>query len=175
VRFYEINPLVRDWADAYFTFLADARTRRADVDVLMGDARIVMERQLERGNAEKFDVLAIDAFRGDAVPIHLLTKESFAIYSRHVDRDGILAIHVTSAFVDLIPILRRIAEEAGVGCVHIRDGQNVQRGIQYSDWVLMTNNRTFLAHPDVASRSIRMPRPGPLWTDDFSSLFEVLK
>ena len=105
LRFYELNPLVTRWANEKFTFLGDAAARGADVGVFEGDARIVLERQLEQGEAQRFDVLAIDAFSSDAIPIHLLTLESVQTYLGHLQEDGILALHVTNRFVDLLPIV----------------------------------------------------------------------
>jgi hypothetical protein len=175
VRFYEINPLVRAWADEHFTFLADARRRGADVGVYMGDARVVMQRQLEHANAQDFDVLAIDAFSGDAIPIHLLTMESLSMYWRHLKPDGILAIHVTNRFVDLVPVVVRLATELGKPVVYLENEDDEDRGVDSSDWMLMTSNRGLLEHDDVAANANEIPPPGPLWTDDFSSIFTLLK
>ena len=110
IRFYELNPLVTRWATDRFTFLGDAEARGADVAVFEGDARIVLERQLEQGEAQRFDVLAIDAFSSDAVPLHLLTLEAVHTYLAHLQEDGILALNVTNRFVDLLPIVGRLAE-----------------------------------------------------------------
>jgi hypothetical protein len=175
VRFYEINPLMRAWADAHFSFLSDARDRGADVGVYMGDARIVMQRQLERADAQAFDVLAIDAFSGDAIPIHLLTMESVAVYWRHLKADGILAIHVTNRYVDLIPVVARLATELGKPVVYIENEDDDERGVDSSDWMLMTSNRAFLEQEDVAASANEISEQGPLWTDDFSSIFALLK
>ena len=174
LRFYEINPMVRDWADEHFTFLGDARRRGADVEVFMGDARIVMERQLQKGEGLDFDVLVIDAFSSDAIPIHLLTAESLAIYWQHLRPDGILAIHVSNRFVELVPVVRRLGEELDRSLVHVENIEDEEHGVDDSDWVLITSNRVFLEDDDVIGASTEMPPAGPLWTDDFSSLFEVL-
>ena len=96
--FYELNPMVHDWAESKFSFLKDARGRGVELEVLLGDARIVLERQLGEGRAQAFDVLAVDAFNSDAIPIHLLTLECLQLYWSHLQPDGILAIHVSNRF-----------------------------------------------------------------------------
>jgi len=174
VNFYEINPMVRDWAEEHFTFLEDARSRGADVDVLMGDARIVMERQLEEGQSQQFDVLVIDAFSGDAIPIHLLTIEAMEVYWRHLRADGILAVNVTNRFVDLAPVVLRLGQRLQISAIRIEGEEDQEYGLQDSAWMLLTNNRGFLADEVIAEAVTDMPVSGPLWTDDFSSLFEVL-
>jgi hypothetical protein len=174
-RFYEINPLVLQWARERFTFLGDAASRGADIDVHLGDARIVLERQLERGEAQRFDVLAVDAFSSDAIPIHLLTRESFETYLAHLSDDGVLALHVTNRYVDLIPIVARLAAEVGMNAIYIENHSSDSRMVNSTDWLLLTNNQEFLGVEAVHEDEEEMPEPGPLWTDDFSSVFEVLE
>ena len=175
LRFYELNPLVTRWATDKFTFLADATARGADVGVFEGDARIVLERQLEQGEAQRFDVLAIDAFSSDAIPIHLLTFESVQIYLAHLREDGILAVHVTNRFVDLLPIVQRLADVTGLSAIYVENYSNSSRAVSSSDWVLLTKNQAFLDLEIVHEDEEEMPAPGPLWTDDFSSLFRVVE
>ena len=174
-RFYELNPLVTRWATDRFTFLGDAMARGADVAAFEGDARIVLERQLEQGNPQRFDVLAIDAFSGDAIPLHLLTLESMYTYLAHLQTDGILAMHVTNRFVDLLPIVQRLADATGLGAIHVDSRADLSRLVNSSDWVLLTRNTAFLELEAVRADEEPMPAAGPLWTDDFSSLFEVVK
>jgi hypothetical protein len=175
VRFYELNPLVVRWAEERFTFLTDAGSRGADIDVFEGDARIVLERQLERGEDQRFDLLAVDAFSSDAIPIHLLTEESFQTYMGHLREDGILALHVTNRFVDLIPVVARLAETAGLNAIYIENDESDSRMVSSTDWILLTNNQAFLDVEAVHEDEEAMPEPGPLWTDDFSSVFEVVE
>ena len=145
------------------------------LDVLLGDARIVLERQLAAGRAQAFDVLAIDAFNSDAIPIHLLTLECFQLYWSHLKPDGVLAIHVSNRFIDLPPVVARLAAEVGKEVVFIGNSQDRDLGVYSSDWVLMTANGDFLAASALQEDREEMPAPGPLWTDDYSSLIGVLK
>ncbi len=175
MRFYELNPLVTRWAKDRFTFLDDAAARGADIDVFEGDARIVLERQLEQGEAQQFDVLAIDAFSSDAIPIHLLTLESLQMYLAHLNTDGILALHVTNRFIDLLPIVQRLAEATGLNAIYIENASSSSRSVSLSDWVLLTRNQEFLDLEIVVKEEKDMPAAGPLWTDDFSSLFGIVE
>jgi hypothetical protein len=175
MRFYELNPLVVTWAQDRFTFLADARTRGGDIDVFEGDARIVLERQLQRGEAQRFDLLAIDAFSSDAIPLHLLTQQAFEAYLGHLQDDGILALHVTNRYVDLIPIVARLAEDAGMRAMYIENHEDDNRQVSSSDWILLTRNQGFLDTPAIYQDEEEMPPAGALWTDDFSSIFDVVE
>ena len=175
IGYYEINPLVETWAGTYFSYLADARARGAEVDVFMGDARLVMERQIARGEVQGFDVLGIDAFTGDAIPIHLLTRESLAIYWQHLKPDGILAIHVSNRYLDLVPVVRRLGEELGKAVIYVDNEAVDERGVDSSDWVLLTNNAGFVADEEVMDLKTSLPPAGPLWSDDYSSVFELIK
>ncbi len=175
VRFYEINPLVVTWARERFTFIRDARVRGADVDVFVGDARIVMERQLERGETQRFDVLAVDAFSSDAVPIHLLTLEALAVYWEHLRDDGILAINISNRFLDMLPVVRRFGRELGKRVVQFDTDDYESRGVDGAHWVLLTSNRRF----DPGGAAVEVDPAGapddPLWTDDFASLFDLIE
>ena len=176
LRFYELNPQVTRWATVGpFTFIADAEARGADVAVIDGDARIVLERQLELGEAQHFDVLAIDAFSSDAIPIHLLTLEAVQMYLGHLQEDGILGIHVSNRFVDLLPVVQRLADAVGMSAIYIENYSSSRRRVSSADWVLLTRNQGFLDLEIVREDEEEMPEPGPLWTDDFSSLFEVVE
>src|SRR5439155_21237654 len=108
-RIYEINPLVQILANSEFTYLKDARERGADVGVVLGDARLSLERQAP----QNFDVLAVDAFTSDSIPVHLLTKEAVALYFRHLKPTGVLAVHVSNRYLDLEPVVQRAAAALG--------------------------------------------------------------
>ena len=169
-RFYEINPLVIDIAHSYFFFLQDSQ---AKVDVALGDARL----SLEREPPQNFDVLAVDAFSSDSIPVHLLTLEAFQIYFRHLRPDGVLAVHVSNRYLDLKPVVRNLADRLGRSCVLIDTEDGEGDGTFGSTWVLVTSNQRFLEDPDVKAESKEVPpRPDlPLWTDDYSNLFRILK
>lgn len=173
--FYELNPMVIEWARTRFTFLADAKKRGLDIAVFEGDARIVLERQLKEGEGQLFDVLAIDAFSSDAIPIHLITLEAFSTYLKHLREGGILGFHVSNRFIDLIPVLARLAEVNEMRAVYIRSEEDDEREVSTAHWVLLSNNRAFFDNNAVFKDAKPMPATGPLWTDNFSSIFEVLK
>jgi hypothetical protein len=174
VVFYEINPMVDVWARRHFTYRADAESRGAIVETHLGDARIIMERQIERGERQAFDVLAIDAFNSDAIPIHLLTNECFQVYTKHLAEDGILAFHVTNRHLDLAPVVHRLARHNGWSSSTVGDAEDDVHGVSSSDWVLVTRNEDFL-DIEVEALDKDTPIPCPLWTDDYSSVFPLLK
>ena len=174
VRFYEISSDVIDLAESYFTFMSDARDRGAEVDIALGDARIVMESELESGGGQGFDVLIIDAFSGDAVPIHLLTRECFAMYRQHLANDGVLAVHVSNRYLNLGRVVRGLAEEAGYESYWIESEEDVDRGVKESNWVLITKNPGIVVGRSQTEDSEAAGAP-LVWTDDFSSLFSILK
>jgi hypothetical protein len=176
IRYYEINPdVIRAATDpnGYFTFIADSP---AKVDVISGDARLSMERELREGKSQHFDLLAIDAFSGDAVPVHLLTSEALGVYLRQIKPDGVIAFHITNGYLDLRPVLRKLAQHYDLQCVWIHDVVD-SRMLASSDWVLMSRSKQIFAQPDIASRvrSLEGVREVRLWTDDYSNLFQILK
>jgi spermidine synthase len=173
-RFYEINPDVDRIAREYFTHLKDAKGIQ---QVVLGDGRISLERELANNNRQQFDVLAVDAFSGDGIPVHLLTREAFALYWEHLRPGGILALHITNYHFDFSPVIRSLAQELGKEAVWIKDSGDPQRGNYSSDWVLVTSNETFLKDPFVYSQIAPWPsskRKEILWTDDYSNLFGVV-
>ncbi len=173
-RFFEINPDV-DWiAREYFTHLKDAK---GGLQVILGDGRISLERELANNTRQQFDVLAVDAFSGDGIPVHLLTREAFALYWEHLRPDGILAFHITNYHFDFSPVIRALAQELDKEALWIKDAGDPQRGNYISDWVLVTSNQTFLKDPFVFTRIRPWPsakRKEIVWTDDYSNLFGVV-
>lgn len=183
-RFYEINPAVIEFAEEYFTFLADARARGATVDVVPGDARISLERELNRGNPQRFDVLAVDAFSSDSIPVHLLTRECFDLYWRHLKDNAILAVHVSNRHLDLAPIVHRLCAERGSAAVLIDlQWERGERGATHetapSQWVLAADCEAVLQREVIATSATPWAVDSlarvPLWTDEFSSLFSAMK
>jgi hypothetical protein len=168
-RFYEINPQVIAVASnpAYFTFLSDSPAR---VQIVPGDARLSLEREADRGDLQDFDVLVLDAFSGDSVPVHLLTREAFAVYLRHLHTPtGILAIHITNAYLDLRPVVFGAAEHYGLNSVWIYSNGD-GRVSSDSQWILLSYEKL-----PKASAGLPAIHPVLLWTDDYSNLLEILK
>lgn len=169
-RAYEINPLVLELARTEFSYLADARAR---VDVVLGDGRLALERDAPQG----FDVLLVDAFSGDAVPAHLLTREAFALYFRHLKPDGVLAFHITNRFLDLAPIVALAARQLGHGAVLISNERDEETDVYRATWMLVTNNAALLENPKIRAAMDTPVIPSKVrpWTDDYSSLLPILK
>ena len=178
IRFYEINPEVIRLSDRYFTFRKDNPAR---IEVVLGDARISLERERQHHEPQEFDVLAIDAFSSDAIPVHLLTRECLQTYLYHLKADGILAIHISNRYFDLSPVVRNMAQlepELGLQAVLVAAQGDDKRGTDSTDWVLVTANREFLAAPEIQEciTPWEAPLPPPLvWTDDYSNLFGLLR
>jgi len=169
-RFYEINPLVLWLANTQFTFLKNCKAR---VDVALGDARLSLEREPPEG----FDVLAVDAFSSDAIPVHLLTREAFVLYFRHLKANGVLAVHVSNKHLDLEPVVKTAADslQKQARVVDTDDEDNDE--VFGATWVLVTADGSFFGKPLLgkAAAVIHSPRHVRLWTDDYSNLFRILK
>jgi hypothetical protein len=169
VRVYEINPEVFTLADQEFSFLADSPAR---IERVAGDARLALERE----PSQQFDVLAVDAFSGDSVPAHLLTIQAMDLYMRHLREGGIVAFHVTNRFLDLPPVVERIASERGLAAVWVHDPAEDSH-LRATDWVLVARDAAALQRSGIAGATRPFqPNPGlRAWTDDFNNLFSVLK
>jgi len=175
MRIYEINPEVERLARNRFTYLD---ITSATVEVVMGDARVSMEHELKAGEPQRFDLLALDAFSSDAIPVHLLTAEAFGVYLEHLKPDGIIAIHISNRYLDLEPVVRDLAEHHGMRAVLISDDAEEEWWNYRTSWMLVTRNEDFLELPeigDVVSAPTINEKRRRLWTDDFASLFDVLK
>ena len=174
-RFYELNPMVNDWAETKFSYLQDARNRGADIVTIEGDARIVLEHEFDTGNAQDFDLFVVDAFSSDAIPVHLITQEAIELYWQHLSADGVLALHISNRVIDLAPVVTRIAKELGYKLILVKNKKMPSKHTSRSTWMLMTNNTAFLSQIISSNKHTYLPEPGPLWTDDFSSVYEVLE
>jgi spermidine synthase len=178
IRIYELNPAVLDIARTRFSYLSDSRAR---IEPVLGDARLSLESEIAHGAfanpAQRFDVLSVDAFSGDAIPLHLLTREAFATYARVTRPDGVIAFHVSNLYLDLAPVIERIAREAGFSTILISDRPAGLNFTVLSDWVLATRETALLGRPEIAPYGVPIaPRPRMReWTDDFTSLFQILK
>ena len=168
-RFYDINPAVIEIAKREFYYLSDSE---ATVETALGDARLVLEREAPQG----FDVLAIDAFSSDAIPVHLITHEALGIYLRHMKPSGIVAFHVTNRFLDLVPVVEGLAHERDLWFAWISDSDYGPGGSS-SEWVLLSADPAALEKPGIvdAATPIVARRDWRLWTDDFNNLVQVLK
>jgi spermidine synthase len=174
IRFYEINPAVTKIADesGFFTYLRDSRAR---IEIVPGDARLSMERELANGGSQGFDVLVLDAFAGDAIPVHLLTIEAFAIYLAELNPDGVIAIHVTNRYLDLQPVIRDIADHFGLKSARVH--QDAGPMVKPGDWIILARNNSVLGIAAISSKLRPLDSRGKvrLWTDDYSNLFQILK
>jgi hypothetical protein len=180
VRFYEINPAVISLAQGeggYFSYLRDTPAR---VEVVRGDARISLEQELERGEARGFDVLALDVFSSDAIPMHLLTREAVALYRAHLAPRGVLALHISSSHLDLLPVTLAHARDSGMHATLVINKSQGDR--LRSAWVILAPERGFSqgpGFPGTAARVYRLEaKDGPppiLWTDEHHSVLPVLR
>jgi MFS family permease len=174
LTFYEISPRVVDIAKREFTYLSDTS---AKTDIVMGDGRLSLEREPPRG----YDVLGIDAFSGDSIPMHLVTREAMALYVKHLNPEGVIVFQATNRYIDLLPVVKRLAAEFGFEAVNISDTPTADSGPEYwyssTDQVIVTRNRKLLQWPriDEVSEEIEQ-RPGlPVFTDAHHNLLRILK
>ena len=158
-RFYELNPAVTQAALTYFRFLNESA---AETEIVAGDARLALERE----PPQNFDMLVLDAFSGDSIPVHLLTIQAFEVYFRHLRPGGIVAVHVTNRYLDLAPVVEALAAALQKQVRMIHSGADPARGIYAADWSLVADN---LDRPQTITS-----KPPP-WTDDYSNLFRILK
>jgi hypothetical protein len=170
IRFYEINPLVERLARHWFTFLHDSA---AKTDVVLGDARLSLGSQ----GPQHFNVIVVDAFSGDAIPVHLLTREALALYRRQLEPSGVIAFHVSNQYIDLEPVVAAIAANAGLRAVSVHSHADEQNGFYYANWILVTANQTFLQQPEIINNGFPTPERADvrLWTDNYSSVFPLLR
>jgi spermidine synthase len=168
-RFYEIDPRVEVIARDVFTYL---RESQAKIEIVHGDARL----SLEAEPPQNYDVIAVDAFSGDAIPVHLLTAEAIQLYQRHLAPGGIIAVHISNNYLNLAPVVQAQADHAGLQAVIVSTEDDDDTGAFSSDWVLVTANQEFMALPEITAASAKI-EPWPslrLWTDDYSSLLPIL-
>lgn len=171
IRIYEIDPDVEPLSREFFTYFAKTR---ATTEVVLGDGRLSLEREPD----QNFDVLILDAFSSDAIPMHLLTKEAFDTYLRHLAPGGILAANMSNRHVDIKPVLKQFAGYFGLTFLWIENWDDDDRGIYAADWGLMTRNERFLRDPGVVAEltdTSEIATDMRMWTDDYTNLFAVLK
>ena len=170
IRFYEINPLVRPIAQNLFTYLRDSPASLTFAD---GDARTSLAAEAP----QRFDVLAVDAFSGDAIPLHLLTTEAVALYRKHLAPGGILAFHVSNQYLNLTPEIAQLAAASGMQARVVDSAADDATGAYRSTWVLLTDSSGFFDDPKVRFAADPIYTPAHLrpWTDDYSSLLPILQ
>jgi uncharacterized membrane protein YhaH (DUF805 family)/protein-L-isoaspartate O-methyltransferase len=171
IRFYEINPEVERLARKYFTYLEDSQ---AQVEVTLGDGRLSMERE----SPQNYDVLVVDAFSSDAVPVHLLTTEAMEIYLKHLAEDGVLAFHISTQHLDLNSVVWKQAEHFGLQTAWIENSEDDRKGALASDWILLSRSSHFLDSQVIkrVEKNLKNHRKNvSLWTDDHMNLLEILK
>jgi hypothetical protein len=175
IRFYENNPDVQAIANTWFFYLKDSKAR---TEIVLGDARVQLERELAEGRSQDFDVIAVDAFSSDNIPLHLLTAECGDIYRRHLAPGGLLLLHISNRTLDLEPVARGLAQHLGWQAVPFVSGDFAETGENSATWVLMTANSWFLKQAGIADEAsgwTAPQRPPLIWTDDFASLWHVLR
>jgi hypothetical protein len=176
-RLYEINPVVADLAagqGSYFSFLSESK---GDITSVLGDARLSLERELAEGHPQNFDVLVLDTFSSDSIPVHLVTKEAFSLYLSHLAPDGIIAAHITNLHLDLQPVLWGLAQHHGLSIARV-EYEGDSNGGYASHWVLLAPDPALLEIPAIRERSVDLRGSSTdirLWTDDYSNLFQILK
>jgi hypothetical protein len=176
-RIYEINPQVKDIAAKPFTYVA---LSRAKVDIVMGDGRLSMEAE----PPQQFDFLIMDAFSSDAVPVHLLTKEAFEIYLRHLKPDGAILVNISNRYLNLRPVVENAAREFNLQSHHIDNENSMTEEeesgwwLYPSSWMILSRNQEFMSR-DALRQAASPPDPAqkqmPLWTDDYTSMFKALQ
>jgi spermidine synthase len=176
-RFYEINPSVIRLAqgeNGYFSYLSNTQ---AQVEIIPGDARLSLEQELATGQKQNYDVLVLDVFSSDSIPVHLLDEESFQDYLQQLSPEGILAIHISNRRLDLVPVVWTLADHFGLARDVINDSGDGVDTYQ-SEWMLLARDPTLLTNPAISSHA--QPMGGyvshvRMWTDDYNNLFQILK
>jgi hypothetical protein len=170
LHYYEINPLVVDIAKTYFGFWNGCP---ADKRLYMGDGRLSLERI---ATSENLDFLAMDAFTSDAVPVHLLTTQAYAVYLRHLRHDGILAVNISNRYLNLAPVMAQAASEMGFTGVVVADDGDTESYYTASTWVLMSADPAVFTHANFKGSEPLTRKPGfRVWTDDYSNIIQILK
>ncbi|MEO8663074.1 MAG: fused MFS/spermidine synthase [Bryobacteraceae bacterium] len=168
-RIYEINPLVVKVAHQYFTYLADTK---AKTEIVLGDAR----QSLEAEQPENFDVLVVDAFSSDSIPVHLLTREAFQLYFHHMKPDGLLAVHVSNRFLNLTPVVDSLARDLHKGAILVDTEDNDDGTCYGTTWIILANDQKQLENlPKKNGEALEHNASLRIWTDDYSNLFQILK
>ena len=176
-RLYEINPVVVDLAEGHGNYFSFLHGSKAMVTTVLGDARISLERELAEGKPRNFDVLVLDTFSSDSIPVHLVTKEAFVLYLEHLAPDGIIAAHITNLHLDLQPVFWQLAKYFDLSMVRV-NYEGDSNGGYASHWILLSRDPALLKIPAIQDRTVDLRGYSTnlkLWTDDYSNLFQILK
>lgn len=171
-RFYEIDPAVPEFSLGPRPFFTFVQGSAADSDIVFGDARINLQQELSKGEAQNFDLLAVDAFTGDTVPVHLLTREAMALYLHHLrGPDSVIAFHLSSTAIDLRPVVQSLASFYHLASIEVDTTSDLQ-----PVWVLVARDPTMLRSPGLSAKSheVEVRKVVRPWTDDYSSPYELL-
>jgi spermidine synthase len=178
-RFYEIDPNVMELAlgqDGYFSYLEDSL---ADITLVPGDARISLEEELNQGQIQEFDLLVMDAFSSDSVPIHLITREAFEIYLDHLSAEGVIAVNISNNYIDLKPVIWKLGQELGLDTILIAPPVQEYHPIGLpSLWMFLARDPAILDTPEINANAESLDNYHPeirLWTDDYSNVFDILR
>ncbi|MGJ8682699.1 fused MFS/spermidine synthase [Paraglaciecola sp.] len=172
-HFYELNPAVIEFANRHFRFLKQSK---ANISVRLGDARISLQKEFDKGITHQFDVLVVDAFSGDVIPTHLLTREAFKLYHQQITSQGTIILHISNRHLDLLPVVLGNAKYLGMQALLF----STQGGKQEhdTDWVILTNKTSILTKMDFQKTRINLADNQLYtvdWTDDYSSILPILK
>jgi spermidine synthase len=176
VRFYELSPAVDRIARSHFSFLADSA---AETEVVLGDARLSLERELASGQRQAFDIIAVDAFSSDAVPRHLVTREAIALYLEHLAPGGFLCVQISNRYLDLKPLLKALADAHGLASALVMAAQpksEVWRAD--STWVVLSRDPQAFTTEGWKGKTTPWPTDMKVmepWTDDFGGLFSIIR
>ncbi|MFN9805318.1 MAG: spermidine synthase [Betaproteobacteria bacterium] len=179
IVFYEISPKVVEIEKRDFTFLRDTPAKVPPV--VMGDGRLSLERELREGTPRGYDVLGIDAFSGDSIPMHLVTREAMQLYLKHLSHNGVIVFQATNRYIDIMPVVKRHANELGLEAVLVSDIPDSSLGANYwlssTDQILVTRDKRLLAHPRIAEAATEIRDRPELrtFTDAHHNLFRILK
>jgi len=171
--FYELNPNVATIAESHFSYLSQSA---ANIDIVLGDGRQSLQRELAKVGSRQFQLLVIDAFSGDSIPVHLLTKESFELYLDHLQQDGVLAIHISNSHLDLAPLIRGLADSFNKTSTYYKTSASYP-GQHEAEWILINKNQTAMAF-DFSTEADPWPASAQetiIWTDNYSNLLSVIK
>ena len=176
-RFYEINPDIIDIASGkggYFSYLQDSS---ATIELVLGDARLSLERELQENGSQGYHLLVLDVFSSDSIPVYLLNRESFLLYLDHLTADGILAVHISNRHLDLVPVVWKLADHFSLYRLLIDDEGDGERAVR-SRWFLLSRDESLLSIPELTTRARNMDgytTSLPLWTDDYSNLLQIMR